>query len=149
VDDRLRELLDLREIEALLARYASSLDARDWPRLASCFSDDAVVEYGGLLGPCEGPDAVVAACRSALEPLDASQHLIGTIEIELAGDVARAQCALQAQHVRRGCEGGSNFLIGGQYRDELTRTPRGWRIRRRTLVVSWQDGNPRVVAPGS
>lgn len=144
--DALREIRDRLEIEALLARYASALDARDWSRLAGCFSPDAVVDYGGALGRCQGPDAVVALVRGILEPLDASQHLIGTLEVELAGDVARAQCALQAQHVLRDCEGGPHFLVGGRYRDELVRTPAGWRIRRRTLEIVWQDGNPRVVA---
>jgi 3-phenylpropionate/cinnamic acid dioxygenase small subunit len=147
MNDLLDELRDQREIEALLARYASALDARDWERLATCFTESAVAEYGGLLGRREGASSIVAACRSVLEPLDASQHLIGTIEIELDGDEARSQCAFQAQHVRRGPEGGANFTVGGHYHDELVRTPSGWRIRKRALIATWHDGNPRVVAP--
>jgi 3-phenylpropionate/cinnamic acid dioxygenase small subunit len=143
----LQELRDQREIEALLSRYASALDARDWERLESCFTETAVADYGGLLGRREGAGSIVAACRSVLEPLDASQHLIGTIEIQLGGDEARSQCAFQAQHVRRRVEGGANFTVGGHYRDELVRTPAGWRIHRRELVATWHDGNPRVVAP--
>jgi 3-phenylpropionate/cinnamic acid dioxygenase small subunit len=144
--DPLRELRDQREIEALLARYASALDARDWERLSSCFTTEAVAEYGGPLGRCVGANAVVEACRRTLEPLDASHHLIGSIEIEVETDTAHSHCAFQAQHVRKGCEGGSNFLLGGHYRDELVRTSEGWRIRHRELLVSWRDGNPRVLA---
>ena len=35
MSELLGELRDQREIEALLARYASALDARDWERLAT------------------------------------------------------------------------------------------------------------------
>ena len=139
------ELRDRLEITELLGRYANALDERDWRRLASCFTDDAVGDYGGI-GHFEGFAAIETLCRNTLEPLDASQHLVGSIEIELSGDGARARCAFQAQHTKRGCEGGDNYVLGGSYRDELVRTLDGWRIRRRELRVSWSEGNPRVLA---
>jgi 3-phenylpropionate/cinnamic acid dioxygenase small subunit len=135
---------DRIEIAEVLARYANALDDRDWSRLASCFTPDATADYGGA-GACSGFTAIETLCRRALEPLDASQHLVGSIEVEVAGDEARARCALQAQHTRRGCEGGDHFTIGGSYRDCLVRTKDGWRIRHRELRVGWQDGNPRVM----
>lgn len=137
-------LRDRAEIVELLGRYANALDDRDWKRLALCFTQDAVGDYGGI-GHYEGFAAIEALCRATLEPLDASQHLVGSIEIELSGDTARARCAFQAQHTRHGCEGGDHYTLGGSYRDDLVRTPEGWRIRRRNLRVSWRDGNPRVV----
>ena len=139
------ELQDRIEIAEGLARYAHALDERDWKRLASCFTDDAVGDYGPI-AQCQGYAQIEALCRRSLEPLDASQHLVGSIEIELSGDSARSRCALQSQHVKRGCEGGDNYIIGGTYRDEWVRTPEGWRIRRRELRVSWTEGNPKVVA---
>ncbi len=125
--DPLRDQLEIRE---LLARYANALDDRDWKRLASCFTPDATGDYGNV-GSYEGFAAIEALCRNTLEPLDASQHLVGSIEIELSGDSARARCAFLAQHTRRGCEGGDNYTLGGSYRDELVYTPDGWRIRHR------------------
>lgn len=137
-------LRDRAEIAELLGRYANALDDRDWKRLASCFTENANGDYGGI-GSYEGFAAIEALCRRTLEPLDASQHLVGSIEIEVSGDDARARCAFQAQHTRRGCEGGDNYTLGGTYRDQLVRTPHGWRIRHRELRVSWQQGNPRVL----
>lgn len=137
-------LRDRLEIAELLARYANALDERDWKRLASCFTEDAVGDYG-TIGRLDGYAAIEKLCRTTLEPLDASQHLIGSIEIELSGDTARSRCALQAQHTSRGCEGGDHFTIGGSYLDELVRAHAGWRIRKRELRISWRDGNPRVV----
>lgn len=147
MDPVLRELLDHREITALLNRYGTALDDRDWERLRTVFTEDAVGDYNPDAPNFEGRAAIEGLCRGALEPLDASQHLIGNHEIEIDGDAARSRCYVRAQHVRRGCEGGHLFEVAGYYRDELTRTAEGWRIHKRSMVVTWQDGNPRVIGP--
>jgi hypothetical protein len=70
---------------------------------------------------------------------------VGNHVVTLDGDAATAQCEVQAQHVRRGVDGGSTFTLGGRYRDRLTRTPDGWRIAHRDLEVVWVAGNPAVL----
>jgi 3-phenylpropionate/cinnamic acid dioxygenase small subunit len=141
----LEHLCDRMEITDLLNRYATSLDDRDWKRLATCFTPDAVGLYGPVLGRQEGFAAIEKLCRTALEPLDSSQHIVTNHEIEIDGDTARARCYLHAQHTKAGAEGGDNLVIGGFYVDELVRTVHGWRIRQRELRVLWQDGNPRLL----
>jgi len=128
MSDPLQELLDRREIDDLLARYAGALDDRDWKRLSSCFTPDAIAQFGDEAGRCQGYVEIESLCRRALETLDASQHLLGAGEVEIEDDHARARTAVQAQHVRRGCEGGDKCLIGGTYVDRLVRGPEGWRI---------------------
>ena len=88
----------------------------------------------------------MATCRAALEPLDASQHLLGNHVVTVDGDEARSQCYLQAQHVRSGTPGGDNYIIAGTYTDELRRGTDGWKIARRRLTVTWTSGNPTVLA---
>lgn len=150
MDPALRELLDRQQIASLQTRYATALDDRDWERLRSCFAPDAIADYGPGIPPFEGYDAIEKLCRSTLEPLDASHHFIANHEIELlSGDEARARCYVRAQHVRNGCDGGNLFEIGGYYRDELKRGERGWRIHRRQLVMTWRDGNPKVLSPSA
>ncbi len=141
----LEHLCDRMEIIDLLNRYAIALDSRDWSRLSTCFTADAVALYGPVLGRQDGFAAIEKLCRTALEPLDSSQHLIGSHEIEVDGDSARTRCYLHAQHTKAGSAGGDNFTIGGTYVDELVRTAAGWRIRRRELIILWQEGNPRVL----
>lgn len=141
----LQLLLDRTEITDLLNRYATALDDRDWKRLATCFTPDAVALYGPVLGRHEGFDAIEKLCRGALEPLDSSHHMITNVEVEIEGDKARTRCYLHAQHTKAGTEGGDNFVIGGAYLDELLRTADGWRIRQRELRMIWQEGNPRVL----
>lgn len=137
-------LADRLAIVDLLHRYATGLDSKDWAKLASVFTDDGVADYGALGGVNAGPAAIVALCSGALGGLDASQHIIANEVIEVDGDRATARCYFQAQHVFKGAEGGDNFLVGGTYEDEIVRTPEGWRIKHRTLIPTWMDGNPVV-----
>lgn len=145
----LQELADRLEVADLLRRYATALDSRDWDLLASVFTDDGAADYGELGGVNTGAATIAAFCRSALAGLDASQHLITNEVVELDGDRGRARCYFQAQHVYRGAEGGDHYLVGGTYEDELVRTPEGWRIRRRTLLPTWFEGNAAVFEAGA
>jgi 3-phenylpropionate/cinnamic acid dioxygenase small subunit len=143
----LRELIDRQEITALLVRYGTSLDDRDWDRLRTCFTPDATGDYDPRAPNFEGYAAIETLCRTMLEPLDASQHLIGNFELEIHGDTAMSRCYVRAQHVKQSCQGGPLFEVAGSYHDELTRSDDGWRIHKRKMVVAWHDGNPRVLQP--
>jgi 3-phenylpropionate/cinnamic acid dioxygenase small subunit len=144
VDAQLQALVDRAEIENLLARYAAALDGHDWGLLATCFTTDARYRFAHA-GDVVGFEAIAEVCRASLEPLDASQHLIGSPHVEVEGDRARSRCSFQAQHVRREAEGGRNYVVAGTYVDELCRTDAGWRIERRELQRVWTDGNPAVL----
>jgi 3-phenylpropionate/cinnamic acid dioxygenase small subunit len=145
----LQQIADRLAIVDLLHRYATGLDSRDWDLLASVFTEDGVADYGALGGVNRGPAAIVALCRGALQGLDASQHIIANEVIAIDGDEARARCYFQAQHVYAGAAGGDTYLVGGTYEDEVVRTAEGWRIRHRTLVPTWTDGNPGVFEAAS
>jgi 3-phenylpropionate/cinnamic acid dioxygenase small subunit len=138
-------LLDRAEIIDVCVRYATALDSRQWELLATCFEPDARVEFEGF-EPVAGIEALVATCRAVLEPLDATQHLIGNHVVTVDGDEAHSQCYLQAQHVRSGAPGGDNYIMAGTYTDDLRRGADGWRITRRRLSITWTSGNPAVVA---
>jgi 3-phenylpropionate/cinnamic acid dioxygenase small subunit len=148
VDIELAGLLDRQQVVDVLVRYTLALDSRDWALLRTCFADSAVARYSGLR-PANGYAAIEDVCRRSLEPLTASQHLLGNILIELDGGHARATSYVQAQHVRTGLPGGDKYIVAGIYRDELSRTPDGWRIARRELDQLWTDGNPAVLSGAS
>lgn len=144
-DAGLREVSDVLEIQGVLNRYALSLDDRDWDGLATCFTPDATADYGAL-GVHEGYPAIEGLVRSVLEKLDGSQHFVSNHVVTVRGDEASARCYLQAQHIKRGLPDGEHYLVAGQYKDDLVRTEAGWRIRFRTLHITWIEGNPAVVA---
>jgi 3-phenylpropionate/cinnamic acid dioxygenase small subunit len=135
----LRTLQDKQEIAELCYRYGLILDSRDWAGLAAVFTPDANAFYLDL-PPCHGYQAIEDTCRTALEPMSATQHLISNVVVRLAGDRAESTCYLQAQHVK----GDDNLIIAGRYDDQLIRTPDGWRIRERRLALIWTSGNPAV-----
>ena len=144
MNDDVRRLTDRLEIADLCARYAFALDAKDWALLESCFTGaPAFVHPGGRL---EGVEAILTRAKGALEPLDASQHLLGNIVADVDGDSAHCTCYFQAQHVRRGTPGGDTYIIAGSYTDALTRTSGGWKIAERVQVYLWRDGNRAVVS---
>ncbi|MGH9272976.1 MAG: nuclear transport factor 2 family protein, partial [Ilumatobacteraceae bacterium] len=53
--------------------YCWALDTKSWDDLDDVFLPDATADLGW---PLEGREAIKARIRSALEPLDDSQHLV-------------------------------------------------------------------------
>lgn len=131
--------------------YCWALDEHRWDGLDTVFTEDATAELGSPL--LTGREEIKRRVEAALSPLDDSQHMVTNHVVIFtrhdggAGDTATSRCYLQAQHVRRRLEGGSNFVIGGRYEDEAVRTPQGWRLRHRRLIVMWREGNPAVLHP--
>src|SRR5919205_11961 len=107
---------DRDEIFDLAVRYATALDNRDWELLRTCFLPDAVGIYEGI-GEVSSYEEIEQICRRALEPLDASQHILSNFVVDIQGDEADFTCYLQAQHVKNDAPGGPNFIIAGTYRD--------------------------------
>lgn len=142
----LRRLVDRAAIHDALVRLALAQDARDWDALADCYAPDATYRHPG--GELVGVGDIVGRTSTALAPLDACQHLLGSILVTLDDtdpDAASSTTYFQAQHVRRGLPGGEHLIIAGTYRDRFRRGPDGrWRIVHRTQEYSWRAGNPEV-----
>jgi ketosteroid isomerase-like protein len=135
---------DRQDIVDVCVRYALALDSRDWKMLATCFTEDAVANYEGR-PPARGYSAIEQTCRSALDPLAASQHLLGNHLVTVGSDEAEALCYFQAQHVRAGAGGVTQLIIAGRYEDRFVRTEQGWRIAERTLKTMWIAGDEAVL----
>lgn len=139
------DLHDRMAIIELTHAYCWALDTHEWDDLRQVFLPDATAELGG--SHLEGIEAIIARVALALTPLDDSQHMVSTHQIEVDGDRATCRCYLHAQHVRRAAPGGPNYVVAGRYEDELVRTSEGWRIARRSLIPMWTEGNQAVVRP--
>ena len=138
------QLIDEHAVQAVLHRYATALDTRDWEKLRTCFAPDVVASYESI-GELHGYEAVERLCRRVLEPLAATQHVVSNVEVSVDGDGATARCNLQSTHVRATPDG-DNFVVAGVYTDELVRTAEGWRIVRRSLRRVWTTGRLHAAA---
>src|SRR4051812_34893265 len=110
---------DRHAVIDVLNRYASCLDTRDWDGLDEAFHHDAIGHYGTVL---DGRGAIVASIRSFLDGCGATQHLLGTYDIRLDGDRARATTKARVIHVGAGDRAHlTPYEAIGNYRDELVR----------------------------
>jgi 3-phenylpropionate/cinnamic acid dioxygenase small subunit len=129
---------DWLAISDVLIRYATALDGRDWELLASCFTDDATLDYD--TSGTYGRDAFVEHCRAGLAGMKATQHCVTNHVISTDGDRAHSTSYVIAQHVR---ENDVTFALGGTYSDDLVRAGTEWRIASRRFVTSWKAGQLR------
>lgn len=143
-DDRTQYLLDRAEISDVICNYARGVDSHDWTLFRSCFADEIEADFSSLgdMGHFRGSaDKWVKLARGLMEALDATQHLMGNIQVEVNGDEAVGRSYLQAQHVHAEDLGGNQYIIAGHYRWDMVRTPQGWRVRRYSLTKQWTSGN--------
>ena len=131
------------EIADRIARLAHAQDDRDWRAVRSAYVANAIYIHPG--GRLDGVDEIVERTCIALQGLDASQHLIGSITVDVQGDAATSLAYFQAQHVRAEARGGELYTIAGSYADRWVRTSHHWCIEQRTQTYHWRSGNREVI----
>ena len=141
----LQEIADRIEIDDLLTRYATALDAKDWELFATCFTPDAWIDYsaaGGIKGRLPEVRQWLAEVMAGF-PM--TQHLVTNKAVRLSGDTATCRsCLFNPMGVRDG-DGMAVFLEGGYYRDALVRTADGWRIAERSEEPTYSTRRHRVM----
>jgi 3-phenylpropionate/cinnamic acid dioxygenase small subunit len=118
----LQMLLDERDIVRGLSRFARILDSKSWDRLCEVFAEDLSFDYGAA-GEQQGIDALRATMTRYLDRCGPTQHLIGSILVEVDGDTARSRAYVQARHQAAENAGGAVFDSSGEYVDHWRRRP--------------------------
>lgn len=143
----LHSLIDEREITRGLSRFARIIDSKSWDELPDMFADDLTFNYGGA-GEQAGIEALRATMTRFLDKCGNTQHLIGSILVDVDGDTAVSRAYVQARHQRADDQAGSVFDSNGEYVDRWERRPEGWRIVRRDAIWATHWGDPAVLAIG-
>lgn len=141
----LQSLLDEREITRGLSRFARILDSKSWDQLSDVFAEDLSFDYGSG-GEQQGMNALRENMTRFLDCCGGTQHLIGSILIDVDGDKAISRAYVQARHQSAGDTGGQVFDSNGEYIDRWERRPGGWRIVRRDAKWASLTGDPAVIS---
>jgi hypothetical protein len=137
-------LLDEREIVRGLSRFARILDNKQWDRLDDVFAHDICFDYG-TGGDQHGMAALTVNMRRFLDRCGGTQHLIGSILVDVEGDRATSRSYVQARHQRVDDPAGPIFDSNGEYVDKWERRPEGWRIVRRDALWAAHTGDPMIL----
>jgi 3-phenylpropionate/cinnamic acid dioxygenase small subunit len=121
--------VETNEITRVLIRYATAVDTRDWDLFRSCFTDDAITDYGEL-GAWTDVDSITEFMIVAHAGMGPSKHFISNFDVEVDGDHAYAVSYLHAVLVLA-ADPRSWIDTVGHYEDRFVRTSEGWRIKER------------------
>lgn len=126
---RLEAAADKIEIYDVLVRYCRGVDRLDEELIASVYHDDAYDNHGSFNGL--GKDFAKGVVKRLAEAVDAGQHRIGNVYIELDGDVAWSEAGFLAVHDH----GDRQDTILGRYIDRFERRNGEWKIADRTVLM--------------
>lgn len=141
-------LLVERAIVRGLAHFARILDTKDWNALPEVFADSIAFDYG--YGERAGMEALTENMRRFLDSCGPTQHLIGSVLVDIDDDgkAATSRAYVQARHQRANDAAGPVFDSNGAYVDRWQLTPEGWRIVRRDALWQAHTGDPGILAAG-
>ena len=135
MDATLAWLVDRARIRELTARYNRCFDDGDPEGFAALFTEDGVMEVAG--GPTTtGRAALAEMVRHTPYGI---VHVTVDAIVDVDGDRAVQDVTLLVVY-RPGTDApadkrSSRLQRSGRYRDELVRTPEGWRFARRTATL--------------
>lgn len=140
----LQRLLDERDIMRGLARFARILDNKAYDDAGEVFAEQVSFNYG-IGGEQEGLGALCGLFRQFLDRCGPTQHLLGSVVVDVEGDSAVSRSYVQARHQRRDDVMGPVLDTNGEYVDRWERLPQGWRIVRRDAHWSVFTGDLAIL----
>ena len=141
-----KSISDERSILNGLGDFARIVDRKQWNRIGEVFADDVTFNYGDGEEQ-QGMAALRTQFTKYLELCGPSQHLLGTIQLELDGDTAVTRAYVQARHVGKDDKAHLCFDTNGEYTDRWARRAEGWRIVRREARWDLFMGDSSVLFP--
>jgi ketosteroid isomerase-like protein len=134
-EQRLRTLLDERDIHDVLTRYCRGVDRCDAELIASCYHSDARDDHGSWVA--DGREAA-GLIIDRIRPGSASaMHFMGNVRIEVEGDEAFAESYLLAFRSYEKNDQPCVRTRALRFVDRFTRRDGQWRISERVVADDW------------
>ena len=140
----IQTLIDERDILRGLGLFARLVDQKRFGELEQVFAPHITFDYGSGIDEA-GMEALRALMVKFLGVCGGTQHLIGSILVDVDGDTASSGAYVQARHQRENDPSGLVFDTSGEYRDRWERTSQGWRIVRRDAVWFMHTGDAAII----
>ena len=141
-----RAIADRVQIEALRGEVTDAAMMRDYDRVASLFTPDAVVRIPHIGAEAIGREEIRAGAERLQGLLDYFVQTTHPGKIQLDGDTASGRAYI-CELIR--LRDGTSELNYAIYHDRYQRTPDGWKFTERVYEVSYLDHSPLAgSAPG-
>ena len=122
------------EVSAVLVRYASGIDRRDWALFRSCFTPDCTIDYGDI-GAWNSADEITAFMVAVHENCGSTLYRISNIDVESLSNGARARSYVDAVIMSPDNSDGVRAI--GSYDDRLVHSyDAGWQIANRRFATA-------------
>ncbi len=123
---------DERQIIAVMVRYATGIDTRNWKLFRTCFADNLRAEYGAF-GLWSSGDEITAAMDEMHAILGPTLHRMTNFAVAAApgGATARSYVDVVLDSLE---EGGPVHHAAGYYDDEFVKAADGWKIKSRKFT---------------
>ncbi len=139
-------IVDELEVQRIPTEIETAVDAKDWERARSFFTDEIRVDFSSLSGapPATIPaDALIAGWSGNLGPKKQSHHQRGNALVTFDGDMAVVYSKGYAWNRMEG-NGDPLWEVWGDYTHELVKTEEGWKVMGMSFVATHQRGNTWV-----
>lgn len=133
-----------RAVTRGLANFARILDGKHWEALGQVFAADLTFDYGSGVVQ-QGLPALRDQMVRFLDGCGPTQHLIGSILVDIDGDRVHSRAYVQARHQRKDDPAGAVFDSCGDYHDTWAWQTDGWRIIHRHAVWLIHTGDPAIL----
>lgn len=139
-----QHLFDRSEIILVVDEIDNAVDAKEWERCRSYFTDEIYADFTSLAGGSPGnmpADDLVGAWATNLYADKLSHHMRTNHRVAIDGDRAEVFSKGYALNILRRPTGSDLWEVWGNYTHTLKRTSEGWKCSGMTFVVTHARGN--------
>ena len=143
-DVSIQHYFDRMEITRVVDEIDNAVDAKDWERCRSYFTEEIYADFTSLAGGSPGnmpADGLVGAWETNLHADKLSHHMRSNHRITIDGDEAEVFSKGYALNILSRPTGSDLWEVWGNYTHTLRRTDESWKCSGMTFVVTHARGN--------